>query len=145
MQPRCSAIIGRRPEEKQEMSPSAKIILGGVLGTATGQFFGDRVAFLQPVGNAFIQLLQMAVLPYIIDTDTQAETMARVARISGKPEAEVRKERTAHIAVGRMGRPEEVADVIVYLATPRANWINGRHVPVDGLEQPTPVLENRPW
>jgi proton glutamate symport protein len=62
----CSAIIGRCPEEKQEMSLSAKIILGGVLGTATGQFFGDRVAFLQPVGNAFIQLLQMAVLPYII-------------------------------------------------------------------------------
>jgi Na+/H+-dicarboxylate symporter len=66
MQPRCSAIIGRRPGEKQEMSLSAKIILGGVLGTATGLFFGDRVAFLQPVGNAFIQLLQMAVLPYII-------------------------------------------------------------------------------
>jgi 3-oxoacyl-[acyl-carrier protein] reductase len=47
--------------------------------------------------------------------------------------------------MGRLGKPEEVADVIVFLASPRANWINGRHIPVDGLEQPTPVQEYRPW
>jgi 3-oxoacyl-[acyl-carrier protein] reductase len=47
--------------------------------------------------------------------------------------------------MGRLGKPEEVADVIVYLASPRSNWINGRHIPVDGLEQPTPVQEYRPW
>lgn len=47
--------------------------------------------------------------------------------------------------MGRLGTPEEVADVIVFLASPRANWINGRHVPVDGLEQPSPVRERRPW
>jgi 3-oxoacyl-[acyl-carrier protein] reductase len=45
--------------------------------------------------------------------------------------------------MGRLGRPEEVADVIVFLASPRANWINGRNIPVDGLEQPVPV--ERPW
>lgn len=47
--------------------------------------------------------------------------------------------------MGRLGKPEEVADVIVFLASPRSNWINGRHIPVDGLEQPTPVQEYRPW
>ncbi len=47
--------------------------------------------------------------------------------------------------MGRLGKPEEVADVIVFLASSRANWINGRHIPVDGLEQPTPVQERRPW
>ncbi len=47
--------------------------------------------------------------------------------------------------MGRLGKPEEVADVIVYLSSPRSNWINGRHIPVDGLEQPSPVRENRPW
>ena len=47
--------------------------------------------------------------------------------------------------MGRLGNPEEVADVIVFLASPRANWINGRHIPVDGLEQPTGVVERRPW
>jgi len=47
--------------------------------------------------------------------------------------------------MGRLGRPEEVADVIVFTASPRANWINGRHIPVDGLEQPVPVREYRGW
>lgn len=40
--------------------------------------------------------------------------------------------------MGRLGHPEEVADVIVFLASPRSNWINGRNIPVDGLEQPVP-------
>jgi len=47
--------------------------------------------------------------------------------------------------MGRLGAPEEVADVIVFMASPRANWINGRHIPVDGLEQPVPAPEYRPW
>lgn len=45
--------------------------------------------------------------------------------------------------MGRLGKPEEVADVIVFVGSPRANWINGRNIPVDGLEQPVPV--ERPW
>jgi 3-oxoacyl-[acyl-carrier protein] reductase len=47
--------------------------------------------------------------------------------------------------MGRLGSPEEVADVIVFMASPRANWINGRHIPVDGLEQPVPAPGFRPW
>ena len=31
--------------------------------------------------------------------------------------------------MGRLGTPEEVADVIVFLSSPRANWINGRTFP----------------
>lgn len=37
--------------------------------------------------------------------------------------------------MGRLGRPEEVADVIAFLVSPRSQWVNGRHIPVDGLEQ----------
>jgi 3-oxoacyl-[acyl-carrier protein] reductase len=47
--------------------------------------------------------------------------------------------------MGRLGKPEEVADVVAFLCSPRAHWINGRHIPVDGLEQPTPVQDFRPW
>ncbi len=43
--------------------------------------------------------------------------------------------------MGRLGTPEEVANVIVFLSSPRASWINGRNIPVDGLEQPVPPSE----
>jgi len=47
--------------------------------------------------------------------------------------------------MGRLGTGEEVADVVVFLASPRAHWINGRNVPVDGLEQPFPAPGRKPW
>ena len=47
--------------------------------------------------------------------------------------------------MGRLGTAEEVADVIVFLASPRAHWINGRNIPVDGLEQPYAARDRRPY
>ena len=47
--------------------------------------------------------------------------------------------------MGRLGTAEEVADVIVFIASPRAHWINGRNIPVDGLEQPHAPLDRRPY
>ena len=47
--------------------------------------------------------------------------------------------------MGRLGAPEEVGEVVVFLASPRAHWINGRHIPVDGLEQPVPAPDYKPW
>jgi 3-oxoacyl-[acyl-carrier protein] reductase len=47
--------------------------------------------------------------------------------------------------MGRLGTAEEVADVIVFVASPRAHWINGRKLPVDGLEQPHAPLDRRPY
>ena len=35
---------------------------------------------------------------------------------------------------GRLGRAEEIADAVVYLASERASWINGASVPVDGAQ-----------
>ena len=53
--------------------------------------------------------------------------------------------------MGRLGTAEEVADIIVFTASPRAHWINGRNLPVYGLEQPHAPLDRRrsrdfgPW
>jgi 3-oxoacyl-[acyl-carrier protein] reductase len=35
---------------------------------------------------------------------------------------------------GRLGRPEEVAYAVVMLASPRASWITGANIPVDGAQ-----------
>ena len=48
------------------MSLSHQILLGLVLGLFTGLFFGEYAANLQIVGDAFVRLLQMTILPYIV-------------------------------------------------------------------------------
>ena len=42
------------------------------------------------------------------------------------------RSRARHHSLGRMGTPQEVADVAVFLASPRAQWITGACVPIDG-------------
>ena len=48
------------------LSLSAYIFLGLILGALTGIFLGELVQPLDFIGKAFIKLLQMAVLPYIV-------------------------------------------------------------------------------
>ena len=45
---------------------SGRILIGLVAGICTGIFFGELVADLKLVGDIFVQLLQITVLPYII-------------------------------------------------------------------------------
>ena len=41
---------------------------------------------------------------------------------------------TRELPFGRFGRPEEVGDVVAFLASPRASWISGTSIVVDGCQ-----------
>ena len=51
---------------KSSLSLSVKMLIGVFSGVLVALFFGDRVAWLSIVGDVFIGLLQMTVLPYIM-------------------------------------------------------------------------------
>jgi proton glutamate symport protein len=42
------------------------ILAGAILGIATGVIFGERTAILQPIGDAYGAMLQIAVYPYLL-------------------------------------------------------------------------------
>lgn len=68
-----------------------------------------------------------AICPGFVETDLTAN----VLRQAPDPEA-VRRERTAVHPIGRLGRPEDIAGLAVYLASDELSWVTGAVFPVDG-------------
>jgi 3-oxoacyl-[acyl-carrier protein] reductase len=63
-----------------------------------------------------------AVAPGVIDTDMSNFTKTEAGRETA----------LAMQALKRIGKPEDVADVVAFLASDQARWITGASIPVDG-------------
>ncbi len=60
------------------------------------------------------------------------ELVAQRADREGRQPEEILREIEDGIPMGRMGRPEELADLVVFLASERASYITGTTIQVDG-------------
>ncbi|MCO5988018.1 glucose 1-dehydrogenase [Actinoallomurus spadix] len=65
-----------------------------------------------------------SVAPGIVDTDVNASWLR------GDPEAEAHAASLA--ALGRVGQPEDIADVVAFLASDDARWVTGRVIDATG-------------
>jgi NAD(P)-dependent dehydrogenase (short-subunit alcohol dehydrogenase family) len=62
--------------------------------------------------------------------------LAVEAKMTGLPEAELLARNQAKIPLRRLGSPEEVAQVAVFLASDAASYVTGAIVPMDGGSNP---------
>lgn len=68
-----------------------------------------------------------AICPSFIETELTAKA------INNTPDpAAARRERVAAHPIGRLGNPEDVAGLAVYLAGDESSWVTGATFPVDG-------------
>jgi NAD(P)-dependent dehydrogenase (short-subunit alcohol dehydrogenase family) len=93
------------------------------------------------LGNAFAgkNIRVNAVNPGATLTDRLQEGIAADARASGSTPEATLAARTRQHPMGRFAEPREIADVVVFLASKRASYVNGAIVSLDGGATPTVV------
>jgi NAD(P)-dependent dehydrogenase (short-subunit alcohol dehydrogenase family) len=77
-------------------------------------------------------ILVNAIVPTAVRTERHDQNIKDAMAKTGQSEAEVLKPRVAKIPLGRMGKPEEIATVVAFLASDRASFVTGSAWAVDG-------------
>tara|TARA_B100000530_G_scaffold315701_1_gene245487 strand:- start:667 stop:1062 length:396 start_codon:yes stop_codon:yes gene_type:complete len=72
------------------------------------------------------------VLPGFTDTERLTSLKAAVAGRTGQTEDQVMAGWIGRVPEGRLGRPEELAQAITFLASPAGAYIRGQSLAVDG-------------
>lgn len=72
----------------KKMNATVKILIGLILGMIVGIVFGEKATFLQPIGNIFINLIKMLVIPLvmcsIINSVSGMKDLKVMGRVGGK-------------------------------------------------------------
>jgi len=122
--------------EFRKCGGGAIVNIGSVLGLFAVK---DRAAYCASKGGVTMLTKAMAldhahekirvncICPSVVETDL-------VKGIFNETEQgqAMLKARLATIPLGRLGRPEDVAEMAVYLASEESSWLTGAAIPLDG-------------
>ena len=99
------------------------------------------VGFAKTLANecAKYNILVNVVCPGPTLTDRMKELIDKTVQDTGKPIEEVKKSWIDPIPLGRFGKPEELANLVVFLTSDKASYITGTTIQVDGGFVKSPV------
>ncbi len=114
-----TSVATKCPVPELLLSNSIRIGLLGLMKTLTHQYSKYNITF-------------NAILPGYIMTDRLKQVVKTRSRNWGMDEESVIRELEDKVPLKRIGKPEEVANVVAFLASEMASYVNGALIPVDG-------------
>lgn len=102
----------REPAPAFILSNSHRLAAVGMFKTLAAELGRDGILF-------------NSVAPGFIATD-------RIAQLRGVPLEELSEVEAPDVPLGRLGRPEEMGDVVAFLCSERASYVTGQNLLVDG-------------
>jgi 3-oxoacyl-[acyl-carrier protein] reductase len=133
----------------------SKLVLPGMMASNWGRIINlTSISVKQPINNlvlsnslragvtGFSKSLSNEVAKFNITVNTVAPGMTLTRRLyelavveakeKGKSHEEILVEMAKKIPLNRLGRPEEIASVVVFLASKQASYVTGTTIQVDG-------------
>jgi 3-oxoacyl-[acyl-carrier protein] reductase len=114
-----TSLTVKQPVDNLILSNSVRAAVAGLVKSLSNEYASRNVL----VNN---------VCPGYTATDRLRELSSTLAKSGGVPESEIERRWTSQIPMGRLGKPEEFADAVVFLASQRASYITGQSLLIDG-------------
>jgi len=109
----------KQPVDGLILSNSVRAAVAGLVKTLANEY--------GPFG-----VLVNNVCPGYTATARLSELSARLAAAEGEPSSAIEERWARQTALGRLGLPEDFANLVVFLASERAAYITGTSIAVDG-------------
>ncbi|HKE54538.1 MAG TPA: SDR family oxidoreductase [Actinomycetota bacterium] len=109
------------------LKPSYWEMTAGVANAADINFASSLAEQYGPQG-----IRVNTVNPGPVNTDRWDTLEKAFARDKGVEQDRAHELAVGSLPLGRICEPEEVANLVVFLASPRASYLNGAHIPMDG-------------
>ena len=114
-----SSLSVKQPLEGLISSNSVRLAVAGLAKTLADELAAENITV-------------NTVCPGFTLTDRLREYMGSIAKRENRSIDEVTKSFAAKSPMGRLAEPQDVADLVVFLASERASYLTGLCIPVDG-------------
>jgi 3-oxoacyl-[acyl-carrier protein] reductase len=135
----CSVLL---PHMRERGTGSVVLVVGNdglkssywelTAGVANAADINFAAAIAEQYGRHGVRV--NTVNPGPVNTDRWDGLEKRFAMDRGVEQSEARRIVLGTLPLGRICEPEEVASVVVFLASPQASYVNGTHVVIDGAQ-----------